>query len=331
MLTEQPIGITMGCPVGIGPEIICRFFSETKGEAGAYIVLGDRGVSQNIAALLGLELLLSDWHPGAPVQPGTLPVLEVGKLDPATLHWGHPNRSTGQAMAEYITQAVKLCLNGSLAAMVTCPIGKVSLNAAGYAFPGHTEMLADLTGTSHYRMMMHGKRLNVVLVTIHQPLARVPGSLHRAEIEDCIEMTIHALRRDFGVPNPRVAVAALNPHAGEEGMFGGEEKELIQPAIASCGQGVSGPWPPDTVFHQAAQGDFDAVIAMYHDQGLIPFKLLHFKDGVNVTLGLPIVRTSVDHGTAYDIAGQGVADHSSLSAACRAAWRIAKNRNRLHL
>ncbi|MCI5133085.1 MAG: 4-hydroxythreonine-4-phosphate dehydrogenase PdxA, partial [Candidatus Electrothrix sp. EH2] len=167
--------------------------------------------------------------------------------------------------------------------------------------------------------------------TIHEPLAKISGLLSIEEIQDCISMTFKSLRKDFAISEPRIAVAALNPHAGEQGMFGQEEIEIIRPALErykqnNCNAEISGPWPPDTIFNRAAAGEFDAVVCMYHDQGLIPFKLLHFKDGVNVTLGLPIVRTSVDHGTAYDIAGQGKADPASLEAAWWTAAQIAKNR-----
>jgi len=189
-------------------------------------------------------------------------------------------------------------------------------------------MLASLTTTRQYRMMLAGDRLRVVLVTIHEPLARVASLLSSERIQDCIAMTSRSLVRDFGIRKPKIAVAGLNPHCGENGMFGNEEQEIIAPAVTSWqGPGqVSGPWPPDTVFYQAMRGKYDAVVCMYHDQGLIPFKLLHFQDGVNVTLGLPIVRTSVDHGTAYDIAGQGIADTSSLAAAIRLAAGIVNKR-----
>jgi 4-hydroxythreonine-4-phosphate dehydrogenase len=189
-------------------------------------------------------------------------------------------------------------------------------------------MLARLTGSRQHLMMLAGRRLKVALVTIHEPISRVAGLITVDRVADCIRLTARALRNDFGMAQPRIAVAALNPHAGEQGMFGTEETEVIAPAIAACRNecSVSGPWPPDTVFHRALAGDFDVVIAMYHDQGLIPFKLIHFSDGVNVTLGLPIVRTSVDHGTAYDIAGQGRADCSSLSAAFELAAEIASHR-----
>ena len=231
-------------------------------------------------------------------------------------------------MGLYIEKGVSLIQSGVLAGMVTCPITKKSLNQAGYSYPGHTEMLADLSGADEYLMMLAGSRLRVSLVTIHEPIGRVPELITREKIRECIRITARALPIDYGIKSPKIAVAALNPHAGEQGMFGLEEQDVISPAIKACSGAytVSGPWPPDTVFHRAAAGDFDAVVAMYHDQGLIPFKLLHFKDGVNVTLGLPIVRTSVDHGTAYDIAGQGKADCASLQAAFDLAAVIVNNR-----
>jgi len=214
---------------------------------------------------------------------------------------------------------------------VTCPIAKTTLQAAGYSFPGHTEMLASLCGATDYAMMMAGEKLRITLVTIHTALADVPELITEASVIRLIRITGRALRGDFGMQNPRMAVAGLNPHAGENGLFGEEESRAIKPAIDAMsaeGWRVSGPFPPDTVFVKAAAGEFDAVVCMYHDQGLIPFKLLHFEDGVNVTLGLPIVRTSVDHGTAYDIAGRGLASPASLAAAYGMAARIAGNRLR---
>jgi 4-hydroxythreonine-4-phosphate dehydrogenase len=231
-------------------------------------------------------------------------------------------------MGHYIEEAVRLVGEDTCSAIVTCPISKTSLHQAGYPYPGHTEMLAALTQTQTVRMMMAGPRLRVVLVTIHVALQRVSGLLSEAEIKECIRTTCNALKRDFGIVRPRIAVCGLNPHAGEQGMFGDEEQRLIAPAIAGFGEDaeVTGPWPPDTVFHKAAAGGFDAVVAMYHDQGLIPFKLIHFADGVNVTLGLPLVRTSVDHGTAYDIAGTNQADPTSLQAALAMAHSIVSYR-----
>ncbi|MHB8789304.1 MAG: 4-hydroxythreonine-4-phosphate dehydrogenase PdxA [Desulfobulbaceae bacterium] len=328
---EQLLGITMGCPVGIGPEIILLFFAGRTAVPGyTPVVLGDIGVLRHTAATLGLPGTIVPWEPGTPVAPDTVPVYSLSSLPVQELVWGLPDRTTGTAMAAYIEEAVRLTRQGILAGIVTCPISKKALQLAGYPYPGHTEMLAELSGAGECLMMMAGSRLRVALVTIHEPFRRVPELITKESVSWCIRTTARALRTDFGLAHPRIAVAALNPHGGEQGMFGREELEIIGPAIEECaGEGsISGPWPPDTVFHRAASGVFDAVVAMYHDQGLIPFKLLHFKDGVNVTLGLPLVRTSVDHGTAYDIAGQGRADCASLQAAYALAAEIAGNREK---
>jgi 4-hydroxythreonine-4-phosphate dehydrogenase len=216
--------------------------------------------------------------------------------------------------------------------MVTCPINKALMNTSGYPFEGHTQLIADLTGTADYVMMLAGARLRVTLVTIHCALRDVPNRINKENILKTIRITHEALRYDFGIGKPRIAVAALNPHAGESGLFGSEEEAIILPAVNSAreeGMDVAGPLPADSLYYKAASGGFDAVVNMYHDQGLIPLKLLHFSDGVNVTLGLPIVRTSVDHGTAYDIAGKGIADPASLKAAIKMAAEIAKNRRRM--
>jgi 4-hydroxythreonine-4-phosphate dehydrogenase len=205
------------------------------------------------------------------------------------------------------------------------------MHEAGYFFQGHTSLIAHLTNTEHYVMMLAGERLRVALVTIHCPLSEVSACLEDDMIYKTITITSQALQLDFGLLAPRLGVAALNPHAGESGLFGSEEDEIIRPAIERAsaeGCQVDGPFPADTLFYRAAAGQFDAVVAMYHDQGLIPLKLLHFSNAVNVTLGLPIIRTSVDHGTAYDIAGMGIADASSLKAAIRMAVKMAENRAR---
>jgi 4-hydroxythreonine-4-phosphate dehydrogenase len=323
------IAITMGCPVGIGPEIVLKFFSRLSGAAYFPVVFGDRGVLERCAEELHIKAEFSAWQPGLPVGEGVIPVFELSRLPVKELVWGRPTLATGKAMVRYIEQAVRLIYDGLFSAMVTCPISKASLNQAGYSFPGHTEMLAALTVSTRYVMMMAGSRLRVTLATIHCPLSSVPLSLKRTDLADLIRLTHAALCGDFGIAVPRIAVAALNPHAGESGLFGREEETIIRPAIEDMqaqGVEVQGPFPPDTIFHKAAEGHYDVVICMYHDQGLIPFKLLHFKDGVNVTLGLPIVRTSVDHGTAYDIAGKGVADPASLAAAVEMADLIATNR-----
>lgn len=330
------IGITMGCPVGIGPEIILKFLTNFQGDDRFHpVVIGDAEVLQRCAKILGIVVDIKCWCPGATWLPGTVLVRQPVYVDGMTLSvgdlsWGQPSRSTGLIMAACIEETVRLVQRGDLAAMVTCPITKATLQAAGYEYPGHTEMLADLCQTSDYAMMMAGPSLRVTLVTIHQGLAQVAASLSQENIFHLIELTGRSLQIDFGLPQPRMAVAGFNPHAGEGGIFGDEERRIIAPALEKArarGWLVAGPFPPDTVFQKAVQGQYDVVICMYHDQGLIPFKLLHFEDGVNVTIGLPIVRTSVDHGTAYDIAGQGKANPSSLQAAFEMAALIVDNRS----
>lgn len=328
---QQLIGITMGCPVGIGPEIILKLFASfPEVKASSLVVLGDVGVLQSTADLLKMPVKIVPWKSGKSIEAGTLPVYDLSKLNADDLQWGKPNEQTGKAMGRYIEQGVRLVQDDVLAALVTCPITKKALNLAGFNYPGHTEMLAELTGAKNPLMLMAGKKLKVSLVTIHEPLAAVPGLLTIEKIVNTIRITGMALQNDFGIPEPKIGIAALNPHGSEHGMFGNEEAEVIEPAIAQCRHefNVHGPCPPDTIFHQAVEGRYDAVVAMYHDQGLIPFKLVHFSDGVNVTLGLPIVRTSVDHGTAYDIAGHGKADFSSLLAAVKLAEEIVANRNK---
>jgi 4-hydroxythreonine-4-phosphate dehydrogenase len=329
------IGITMGCPVGIGPEIILRFFTGQKA-LGRYIpvVIGDFRHLERCARELRIGVDIAPWMPGAPADAEKLQVIEPAAsggycLDSAVLQWGEPNRDTGRAALAYITEAVRLTRMGTLAGMVTGPIAKHAIQSAGCSFPGHTEMLASLCGVKNYGMMMAGNRLKVSLVTIHIPLAKVSAQLSQDEIIRVIHLTGETLIRDFALIRPRIAVAGLNPHGGETGLFGEEEIKVIAPALRAAAAEnwqVSGPHPPDTVFIKALENKYDAVVAMYHDQGLIPFKLLHFEDGVNLTMGLPIVRTSVDHGTAYDIAGKGTASASSLEAAYFMAAHIIVNR-----
>ena len=329
------IGITMGCPVGIGPEIILRFLSMKK-VSGQFlpIVIGDIALLRRCAKELQMPIEIVLWQPGDPVDVEKLQVIEPGvnegySLDADKLHWGKPNKETGNAAAAYITKAVELINLGLLDAMVTCPIAKHAMQLAGYKFPGHTEMLASLCNTKNYGMMMAGKRLKVSLITIHTALAKVPEHLSQDKIIRVIRLTGETLIRDFGISKPRIAVSGLNPHSGEDGLFGDEEIQIIEPAISAALSKkweLSGPLPPDTVFKKVMDKDYDAVVAMYHDQGLIPFKLVHFEDGVNFTMGLPIIRTSVDHGTAYDIAGKGLASASSLEASFIMAAQITSNR-----
>ena len=261
--------------------------------------------------------------------PGRIDLIAISRLNSRGTMPGRPTSEGGKAMVEYIINAVHLALEGEVDAMVTCPISKVLMQRAGHFFEGHTQLISHMTGTGEYVMMLAGERLRVALVTIHCSLKEVPEILDSEMILRTISITAMALKKDFGLKTPRLAVAALNPHAGESGLFGSEESEIILPAVQKAraeGILVEGPLPADTLFYKAATGGFDAVIAMYHDQGLIPLKLLHFSDAVNVTLGLPIIRTSVDHGTAYDIAGTGKADSSSLKSAIRMAVEISRNR-----
>lgn len=330
------LGITMGCPAGIGPELIIRLFASGKDlfhHGLQAVVIGDGEVLKNCCKTLGLpQPRLVPWQPGTPPGVDGIPVYEVSSLKDHDYCWGKPSKASGRAMSDYITRAVELAKQDAIDGIVTCPISKASLNAAGHSYPGHTEMLAALSGAPAPVMMMAGTKLRVTLATIHTSFSRVVKQLSIERIYQLIYDTHKALAQDFAISSPRLAVAALNPHAGEEGLFGNEEEILIAPAISkaqSLGINISGPLPADTVFYQAAQGVFDAVVCMYHDQGLIPFKLLHFEDGVNVTLGLPLVRTSVDHGTAYDIAGKGVANHLSLVEAVKMAALISANRKKL--
>jgi 4-hydroxythreonine-4-phosphate dehydrogenase len=324
------IAITMGCPVGIGPEIILKYFKNRKKLASSYpVVIGDIGVLQHTAHQLGIDVSCSAWKPNDAYPAETIPVYSVSELDLQNIQWGRPTRQTGQAMAAFIETAVKLCTQGEFDGIATCPISKLALQQSGYDYPGHTEMLANLTGARNFTMMMAGEKLRITLVTIHCSLRHSIEQLSVQAIFNRIRLTHSSLLKDFAIKNPRIAVAGLNPHAGEAGLFGLEEHVSITPAIEKArseGLNVTGPLPPDTVFLKAVQGAYDAVVCMYHDQGLIPFKLIHFSDGVNVTIGLPIIRTSVDHGTAYDIAGKGVADFTSLAAATELAGKIASNR-----
>lgn len=316
---KPTIAITMGDPCGIGPEIILKALANRRVRRLANpVVIGDAGVLSHLAARLKLPLL----EAGA--------VLNLSNLDPRKVNPGRPDKKTGRAMIDYIQEAVCLAQAGIVDAMVTAPISKEAAKKAGFKFPGHTEFIAHLTGAKEFRMMLGGPSLKVVLVTIHEPIKRVPGLITKAAVYKTIRIANDAFKDRFGLKRPRIAVAGLNPHAGEAGMFGDEDSRFIAPAIKKArAEGIDaiGPLPPDTVFYRAAQRkEFDCVVCMYHDQGLGPLKLLHFEDGVNATLGLPIIRTSVDHGTAYEIAGKGVANPASLVAAIGMAVEMAAQR-----
>ena len=322
MKNNRPvIGITMGDPVGIGPEIILLALSSPLiYKTCRPLVLGDARILEAAKKITKSKLeIKSVKEPDRGMYKyGCIDLVNISNLDPKKTVWSKPTAGTGRAMINYITSAIDMAVCKSIAAIITCPINKVAMRMAGSRFSGHTELLAERTKTSDFAMMLAGDRLRVVLVTIHIPLKDVPNVLSKELILKTIQITDRSLAERFGFKNHRIAVAGLNPHAGEEGMFGNEEENIISPAITLARKekiDVSGPFPPDTLFYHAANGNYEAVVCMYHDQGLIPFKLLHFTDGVNTTLGLPIIRTSVDHGTAYDIAGTGKADPGSLIAA----------------
>lgn len=330
------IGITMGDPAGIGPEIIVMALADGSiYERCRPVVLGDPGVLFSTISDIPLrtpqELSLNIISNPAETRalPGVINLMPISELQAGTIQPGRPTVAGGRAMVTYILRAVEMIRQGEIDAMVTCPISKALMHQAGHRFDGHTQLISHLTNATDYVMMLAGERLRVALVTIHCALRDVAGILNREIVYKTITITDKALRGDFGLKRPRLAVAALNPHGSEAGLFGSEEQTIIGPAIQMAGKeglSVEGPFPADTLFRKAASGQYDAVIAMYHDQGLIPLKLIHFSDAVNVTLGLPIIRTSVDHGTAYDIAGTGQADSSSLKSAIGMAALMVKNR-----
>jgi len=327
-----PLAITMGCPAGIGPEIILKYFKQFNNNSKSpVIVVGDKNVLEFYAEKLQINCSVIPWVPGdsIPIGSAEIPLFETSRLTKASIQPGVFSHATAIAMADAIIAAVKGIQNNNFSGLCTCPISKEALQKSGQHYPGHTEMLASLTNSSEQVMMLAGTTLRVTLATIHCSIAQVPKLLNIKSLLKLYKTTHSSLLKDFDIAAPKLAVAALNPHAGEGGMFGSEEQDIITPSIELAqkkGMDIEGPFPPDTIFTKASQGEYDAVICMYHDQGLIPFKLLHFKDGVNITLGLPIVRTSVDHGTAYDIAGKGISEPASLIAAIELARTIIKNR-----
>ena len=327
-----PLAITMGCPAGIGPEIILKYFTDSHvTQHIPAIVVGDLTVINYYAKKLNIDCSTIPWLPGdtVPSLKGVIPIYQTSSLNENSINPGKFNKDTAISMATAITSAVAGIQNGFFSGLCTCPISKEALQKSGHLYPGHTEMLAHLTKCNDHVMMLAGNTLRVTLATIHCGIKQVSNLLNKESLLKLYQTTHRSLQVDFNIPSPKLAVAALNPHAGEGGMFGSEEIDIISPSIEMAkkeGMVLHGPFPPDTIFFKAARGEYDAVICMYHDQGLIPFKLLHFEDGVNVTLGLPIVRTSVDHGTAYDIAGKGIADPTSLLAAVKLANQIISNR-----
>lgn len=331
-MSNRPIiAITMGDPAGIGPEIIMR--SLAHGEAYARcrpLVVGNAARLRQAGAIVGSKLDLRPVSRPAEArfQPGTVDVLDLDVV-PADLPFGQVSAQAGEAAYRFIERACALVVAGEADAICTAPISKEALHAAGHRYPGHTELLAHLTGTPEVSMMLTAPKLRVIHVTTHIGLLDAITRIEPGLVERTIARG-HATLVKAGIANPKIGVCAINPHAGENGLFGyGEEEKKIAPAIRACqdkGWAVEGPLPADTLFFRAGRGDFDLVVAMYHDQGHGPIKVLGIEAGVNITVGLPVVRTSVDHGTAFDIAGTGVADERSLLEALRQAVDLAPPR-----
>jgi 4-hydroxythreonine-4-phosphate dehydrogenase len=327
----QPIAVTLGDPAGIGPEIIARTFSEKgfQDENRAFVV-GDARIMRRAVELMGLSLGVNEIEKleEGLFEPGSVDVLQVGEL-PGDLPFGELDARAGAAAFEYVRRATGLALEGSVGAVATAPLNKEAMHMGGYEYPGHTEILAELTGTKDFAMMLQTEELRVIHVSTHVSLREAINRLSKERVLTVIHLAREALAK-VGVDEPKIAVAGLNPHAGENGLFGDEDAERIAPAVVEArkeGIDASGPHPPDTVFAKARKGEFDMVVVQYHDQGHIPIKLMGIEGGVNVTVGLPFFRTSVDHGTAFDIAGTGRADHSSMRTAIELARNLALSEN----
>ena len=322
----------MGDPAGVGPEVILKAAAAMAARRGApaLVVIGDAGAMRNAARRLRGVPAPRPWRPGdAPVRPADgLAVMEIGRLGAAALRPGAPSIEGADAAYRYIVEGARMAMAGEADALVTAPINKEWLNRAGHRFPGHSELLAELSRARLWRMMFAGDQLRLALVTVHMGLARVSRALSSQGVFDTIRLLAQHLSARLGVNRPRVGVLGFNPHAGENGLFGDEEARVIVPAIRRArraGIDAYGPLAPDTAFiRPAGKFAFDAAVAMYHDQGLIALKTLEFERAVNVTLGLPFVRTSPDHGTAYDIAGCGAANGASMLAAMEYAWRAVR-------
>jgi 4-hydroxythreonine-4-phosphate dehydrogenase len=333
MTKIAPLALTIGEPGGIGPELTLKAWQRKKTDNLApFCVLAPVDILREAAESLNLETpikVVDDFASAAAVFDEALPVLEIPSSD-ARVVSGTASAATANVVIESITRAVELARSGKASAVVTNPIQKSALYEAGFAHPGHTEFLAELSGPDTLAvMMLANAKLRVVPLTIHIALADVPTQLTTKLIIERCRITAHALQRDFGVARPRLAIAGLNPHAGEDGAMGTEEKTIMIPAIKALrdeGLDVIGPLPADTMFHEEARANYDVALCPYHDQALIPVKTLDFHGGVNVTLGLPFIRTSPDHGTALNIAGKGIARPDSLIAALKMAAEMAYKR-----
>ena len=309
------IGITMGDPAGIGPEVTLKALASSKVRGLAnFLIIGDGALIYETAKRCRLKV--------------RSPVLDMSNVSQNSFSYGRVRPSFGRASIAYLDKALELAGEGEIDGLVTAPLNKESVRLSGLEdFKGHTEYIAEKTGAKDVAMMFVGGAFKITLVTRHLPLNEVSRNLSVSSISAAIRLTDQYLKKFFNIRKPKIGVAGLNPHAGEGGIFGDEEARLIKPAIRRTSRlvrNIRGPIPPDVIFYECLNKKFDACIAMYHDQALIPFKLLYFKDGVNLTLGLPFIRTSPDHGTAFDIAGKGVADPTSMIEAIRLACRLVK-------
>jgi len=331
-ITRPLLAITMGDPAGIGHEIVLKELAHADVFARCRpLVIGDQRILKRAAGWLGQSPqfdVVADPARAA-YQPGRVALLDMENAAPDLIPVGKETAAAGAAAVAYVFRACDLAMAGEIDAVVTAPLNKAAMHLAGYEYAGHTELLTERTGAERVSMLLIGPNLRIVHVSTHVPLAEAIARVTPQRVEDVIQIAHHACQA-LGIARPRIAVAGLNPHASEGGIFGNEERERIEPAIRAArarGLDVSDPQPPDTVFLRATRGAYDVVVAQYHDQGHVPMKLLAFDSGVNVSYGLPIIRTSVDHGTAFDIAGKGIAEESSLLAAIDVALQMAHARD----
>lgn len=327
------VAISMGDPAGIGAEVILKAARIIGHAEARLLVIGDRDALEAAALRLGAGApRVRQWRDGQRRATHTIDVLAVGQLKSPAYEPGHPSVAAAGAAYRYIVEGARMALKGEVDALVTAPINKEWLNRAGHHFPGHSELLAQMSRTRRWRMMFAGGQMKLALVTVHMGLRQVSEALTRNGVYHTISLLADHLRSQSGIAQPRITVLGFNPHAGENGLFGDEETRVIEPAIKRARKGgidARGPVAPDTAFIRPnGEFAFDGAVAMYHDQGLIALKTLEFDRAVNITLGLPFIRTSPDHGTAYDIAGQGVANAASMAAAIKYAADAARTRDR---
>ena len=341
--TFPTIAISTGDPAGIGPEVVLKALADRElSKSARWVVVGDAAILDMVGAQIGLKIpdcivqdggqISAQWFRNKEQQKGTetaqVCLLDLRQLEPSQFAVGKLNAACGRAALKYVRTATQLCLDGQADAMVTAPLNKEAVSLTGQSFTGHTEYIADLSEAAESRMLLVNDHLRVIHVSTHCSL-RSACELDTPRILRTIQLGNEALQ-SLGFDQPKIAVCGLNPHAGENGLFGSEDLELIVPAIQSAqdmGIMCGGPFPADTTFIQAVRGAYDLVVAMYHDQGHVPMKLLDFENTINVSLGLPIIRTSVDHGTAFDIAGRNQADPSSMKAAMKLAVTMSQNRH----